>query len=70
MVKKCKVKKPMTNAERSRKRRAKRAQDPERHAKAKAHDAERKRRARAGVNKSLGKSNEVKQLEKFYQEKL
>ena len=60
----------MTNKEECHKRRNKLAQDQEKHAKAKALDAERKRAARAATTKSDGSSNEVRRLEKALQEAL
>ena len=59
----------MTNAERSLRRRNKLAQDPEKHAKAKARDTERKQGAK-DINESSGKANELRRLEKALREAL
>ena len=67
MGRKPKGERAMTNAEECRNRRNKLAQDPEKHVKAKARDAERKRVAKES-NESSGKANELKRLEKALRE--
>jgi len=54
----------MTNKEKSQNRRNKLILDPEKHKKAKDSNAARMREARAETKEALGKSNEVKRLEK------